>query len=63
MTEHTRFGPAGVPPMFRLMGADLPMPRLLREEGLDAFEYEAVRWVQSRRSDRKPKSLVPRQGK
>ncbi len=45
MTEHTRFGPAGVPPMFRLMGADLPdVPRLLREEGLDALEYEAVRW-------------------
>ena len=45
MTEHTRFGPAGVPPMFRLLGADLPdVPRLLREEGLDALEYEAVRW-------------------
>ena len=45
MTERTRFGPAGVPPMFRLMGADLPdVPRLLHEEGLDALEYEAVRW-------------------
>jgi deoxyribonuclease-4 len=45
MAERTRFGPAGVPPMFRLMGADLPdVPTLLREEGLDAFEYEAVRW-------------------
>ncbi|MCJ7793496.1 hypothetical protein MUP42_01035, partial [Candidatus Bathyarchaeota archaeon] len=45
MTEHTRFGPAGVPPMFRLFGAKLPdVPRLLREEGLDAFEYQAVRW-------------------
>jgi deoxyribonuclease-4 len=45
MAERTRFGPAGVPPMFRLMGADLPdVPRLLREEGLDALEYEAVRW-------------------
>jgi len=45
MAEHTRFGPAGVPPMFRLMGADLPdVPKLLREEGLDALEYEAVRW-------------------
>jgi len=31
--------------MFRLMGADLPdVPRLLQEEGLDALEYEAVRW-------------------
>ena len=45
MAERTRFGPAGVPPMFRLMGADLPdVPRLLREEGLDALEYAAVRW-------------------
>ena len=45
MAERTRFGPAGVPPMFRLMGADLPdVPKLLREEGLDALEYEAVRW-------------------
>jgi len=47
MTEHTRFGPAGVPPMFRLFGAKLPdVPRLLREEGLDAFEYQAVQWGQ-----------------
>ena len=33
--------------MFRLLGAKLPdVPRLLREEGLDAFEYQAVRWGQ-----------------
>jgi deoxyribonuclease-4 len=45
MAEHTRFGPAGVPPMFRLMGATTAdVPKLLREEGLDAFEYQAVRW-------------------
>ena len=45
MTEHTRFGPAGVPPMFRLLGANtVDTPRLLHEEGLDAFEYQAVRW-------------------
>ncbi|MGD0994552.1 MAG: TIM barrel protein [Candidatus Bathyarchaeia archaeon] len=45
MTEHTRFGPAGVPPMFRLLGAKMPdVPRLLHEEGLDAFEYQAVQW-------------------
>ena len=45
MTEHTRFGPAGVPPMFRLLGANtVDTPRLLNEEGLDAFEYQAVRW-------------------
>ena len=45
MAESTRFGPAGVPPMFRLLGASTAdVPRLLREEGLDAFEYEAVKW-------------------
>jgi len=45
MSERTRFGPAGVPPMFRLLGAStFDTPRLLREEGLDAFEYQAVRW-------------------
>jgi deoxyribonuclease-4 len=45
MSDRTRFGPAGVPPMFRLMGAELAdVPRLLHEEGLDAFEYQASRW-------------------
>ncbi|MCW4030041.1 MAG: TIM barrel protein [Candidatus Bathyarchaeota archaeon] len=45
MSERTRFGPAGVPPMFRLMGATMAdVPRLLHEEGLDAFEYQASRW-------------------
>ena len=45
MSEHTRFGPAGVPPMFRILGATtLDVPRLLHEEGLDAFEYQASRW-------------------
>jgi deoxyribonuclease IV len=45
MTEHTRFGPAGVPPMFRLMGATTTdVPKLLHEEGLNAFEYQASRW-------------------
>ena len=45
MEEHTRFGPAGVPPMFRLMGATTSdVPKLLHEEGLDAFEYQASRW-------------------
>ena len=45
MTEHIRFGPAGVPPMFRLMGATTAdVPKLLHEEGLDAFEYQASRW-------------------
>ena len=45
VTEHTRFGPAGVPPMFRFMGATMAdVPKLLHEEGLDAFEYQASRW-------------------
>jgi deoxyribonuclease-4 len=45
MTEHTRFGPAGVPPTFRLLGATMAdVPKLLHEEGLDAFEYQASRW-------------------
>lgn len=47
MADHPRFGPAGVPAMFRFARAALSdVPGLLREEGLDAFEYEAVRWGQ-----------------
>ena len=47
MADQPRFGPAGVPPLFRVLGARLPdVPRLLREENLDAFEYQAVRWGQ-----------------
>src|SRR3989304_4338926 len=47
MADHPRFGPAGVPPLFRVLGARLSdVPGLLREEGLDAFEYQAVRWGQ-----------------
>jgi len=45
MADRPRFGPAGVPPSFKAMKATLiDVPRLLREEGLDAFEYQAVRW-------------------
>jgi len=47
MADRPRFGPAGVPEMFRLLGAKLvDVPKLLRTEGLDAFEYAAVRWGQ-----------------
>ena len=47
MADRPRFGPAGVPHMFRLMGAKLAdVPKLLRTEELDAFEYAAVRWGQ-----------------
>lgn len=45
MADRPRFGPAGVPPLFRILKATLAdVPGLLREEGLDAFEYQAVRW-------------------
>ena len=45
MAEHTRFGTAGVPPSFRLLKAKIhDVPSLLHEEGLEAFEYQAVRW-------------------
>jgi deoxyribonuclease-4 len=47
MADRPRFGPAGVPPLFRAIGAQLAdVPALLREEELDAFEYQAVRWGQ-----------------
>ncbi len=45
MADRPRFGPAGVPPTFRLIRASLEdVPGLLREEGLDALEYEAIYW-------------------
>lgn len=45
MADRPRFGPAGVPPTFKKLKAKLQdVPQLLREEGLDAFEYQAVRW-------------------
>jgi deoxyribonuclease-4 len=45
MADRPRFGPAGVPPWFRAIKTALAgVPSLLREEGLDAFEYQAVRW-------------------
>ena len=45
MADHPRFGPAGVPPTFKMRNAPLQeVPMLLREEGLDAFEYEAIYW-------------------
>ena len=45
MADRPRFGPAGVPPTFHLLKATLAeVPHLLHEIGLDALEYEAVRW-------------------
>jgi len=47
MVDSPRFGPAGIPPSFKVFGARLlNIPRFLREENLDAFEYQAVRWGQ-----------------
>jgi deoxyribonuclease-4 len=47
MADHPHFGPAGVPPIFKILGAkSFDVPKLLRQEGLDAFEYQAVRWGQ-----------------
>jgi len=45
MADRPRFGPAGFPSAFKEL--KLPVgefPRYLRDEGLDAFEYQAVRW-------------------
>ncbi|MEM3874491.1 MAG: TIM barrel protein [Candidatus Bathyarchaeia archaeon] len=65
MADRPRFGPAGVPPSFRAMKAALTdVPRLLREEGLDAFEYQAVRWgakPQIRREDAEKLGLRARE--
>jgi len=45
MADRPRFGPAGVPIIFKVLKAGLAdVPGFLREEGLDAFEYQAVRW-------------------
>lgn len=45
MADRPRFGPAGVPPSFKMLRADLKdIPLFLRKEGLDAFEYEAIYW-------------------
>ncbi len=45
LADRPRFGPAGVPSKYRVSGATVAdVPGLLREEGLDALEYEAVRW-------------------
>jgi deoxyribonuclease-4 len=45
MVEQTRFGTAGMPLTFKLLKAKMhDVPNLLREVGLDAFEYQAVRW-------------------
>jgi len=45
MADRPRFGPAGVPPAFKdLKRPVFEFPRYLHDEGLNAFEYQAVRW-------------------
>ena len=45
MADRPRFGPAGTPPAFReLKKPIVELPKFLRDEGLDALEYQAVRW-------------------
>jgi deoxyribonuclease-4 len=45
VADRPRFGPAGVPPGFKALKSPVSeIPIYLRDEGLDAFEYQAVRW-------------------
>lgn len=45
MADHPRFGPAGIPLGFEALKRPVEdVPEYLRNEGLDAFEYQAVRW-------------------
>jgi deoxyribonuclease-4 len=45
MADRPRFGPAGVPLAFKALKSPVfKVPKYLHDEGLDAFEYQAVRW-------------------
>jgi len=45
MADRPRFGPAGMPSGFKLLKRTVDeVPKYLRAEGLDAFEYQMVRW-------------------
>jgi len=45
MADRPRFGPAGIPLAFEMLKRPVEdVPDYLRSEGLDAFEYQAVRW-------------------
>lgn len=45
MADRPRFGPAGVPLGFKVLKSPVfEVPKYLHDEGLDAFEYQAVRW-------------------
>jgi len=45
MADRPRFGPAGFPPGFKQLKKPIEdIAKYLHDEGLDAFEYQAVRW-------------------
>ncbi len=45
MADRPRFGPAGMPSGFKLLKKTVSdMPKYLRAQGLDSFEYQMVRW-------------------
>jgi len=45
MADRLRFGPAGMPEGFKVLKSPMSeIPKYLHDEGLDAFEYQAVRW-------------------
>jgi len=47
MADRPRFGPAGMPQGFKVLKSSVSeIPKYLHGEGLDAFEYQAVRWGQ-----------------
>jgi len=47
MADRIRFGPAGTPWAFKELRQPITeLPRFLHKEGLDALEYQAVRWGQ-----------------
>lgn len=45
MADRPRFGPAGIPYGFKVLKKPVSeIPKYLYDSGLDAFEYQAVRW-------------------
>jgi len=45
VADRPRFGPAGMPPGFKVLKQPVTeVPKYLRDEGLDSFEYQMVRW-------------------
>jgi len=45
LADHPRFGPAGTPWAFKELKQPITeLPSFLKQEGLDALEYQAVRW-------------------